>query len=99
MERIGLGMFHYTAAVICGLGNASDAVELLAIGYVGAELHRHRWCHIASWLEARAWTRCRLRWSDAATRRAGAVLGATARACAGTSSRSCLASATTRKRC
>ena len=34
VERIGLGAFHYTAAVICGLGNASDAVELLAIGCV-----------------------------------------------------------------
>lgn len=34
IEHIGLGYFHYAAGLICGIGNASDAVELLAIGYV-----------------------------------------------------------------
>ena len=34
LERIGTGRFHVIAVIICGLGNAADAVELMAIGYI-----------------------------------------------------------------
>ena len=34
VERIGVGKFHYVAVGVLGLCNASDAVELLAIGYI-----------------------------------------------------------------
>ncbi|ELR16663.1 transporter, major facilitator subfamily protein [Acanthamoeba castellanii str. Neff] len=37
-ERIGNGWFQYTAISLLGLGNASDAVELLAISYILPEL-------------------------------------------------------------
>ncbi|KAL6070224.1 Synaptic vesicle glycoprotein 2A [Balamuthia mandrillaris] len=38
LERIGTGWFQYLAMSILGLGNAADAVELLAIGYILPEL-------------------------------------------------------------
>eukprot|EP01097_Dermamoeba_algensis_P002257 TRINITY_DN1900_c0_g2_i1.p1 TRINITY_DN1900_c0_g2~~TRINITY_DN1900_c0_g2_i1.p1 ORF type:complete len:613 (-),score=96.30 TRINITY_DN1900_c0_g2_i1:737-2575(-) len=34
LERIGVGVFHLKAAIILGLGNAADAVEVLAISFV-----------------------------------------------------------------
>lgn len=34
LERIGDGWFHYKTIALLGLGNASDAVELLAISYI-----------------------------------------------------------------
>lgn len=44
IERIGLGWFHYVAAGICGLGNASDAVELLSIGCVSRSAKHNSMC-------------------------------------------------------
>ena len=34
LDRIGTGRFHVIAVIICGLGNAADAVELMSIGYI-----------------------------------------------------------------
>jgi len=34
IERIGVGPFHYYCLALLGLGNASDAVEILCIGYI-----------------------------------------------------------------
>ena len=34
VEKMGNHKFTYLAAMICGLGNASDAVELLAISFI-----------------------------------------------------------------
>ena len=34
IERMGTGRFTAVAAFICGLGNAADAVELLAISFI-----------------------------------------------------------------
>jgi VNT family MFS transporter (synaptic vesicle glycoprotein 2) len=31
---LGIGRFHYIASLICGLGNASDAVELLCVSFI-----------------------------------------------------------------
>ncbi len=38
LERIGVGRFHYVAGAVCGIANAADAVELLAIGYIIPQL-------------------------------------------------------------
>ena len=38
IEELGITSFHRLAACILGLGNAADAVELLAISYVLPEL-------------------------------------------------------------
>lgn len=38
VEAIGVGPFHYKALAILGIGNAADAVELLAIGYILPQL-------------------------------------------------------------
>ncbi len=38
LEEIGVGRFHYIAGAVCGLANAADAVELLAIGYIIPQL-------------------------------------------------------------
>ena len=40
IERIGITYFHIYSVIICGLANASDAVEMLAIGYIIPELKR-----------------------------------------------------------
>lgn len=34
IEVLGTGWFHIIAVIICGVGNAADAVELLCIGYI-----------------------------------------------------------------
>jgi len=34
VEKMGNSKFTYLAALVCGLGNASDAVELLAISFI-----------------------------------------------------------------
>jgi MFS transporter, VNT family, synaptic vesicle glycoprotein 2 len=34
IEALGTGWFHIAAVIVCGLGNAADAVELLCIGYI-----------------------------------------------------------------
>lgn len=38
LEHLGIGKYHYVAGVICGIANAADAVELLAIGYIIPQL-------------------------------------------------------------
>jgi hypothetical protein len=38
MELIGCGKFHWRAGVVCGLANASDAVEMMAVAYILPEL-------------------------------------------------------------
>lgn len=38
IERLGIGRFHYLAAMVCGLANAADAVELLCISFILPEL-------------------------------------------------------------
>ncbi|KNC48400.1 major facilitator superfamily transporter [Thecamonas trahens ATCC 50062] len=40
VERLGIGRFHKVAVAVLGLANASDAVELLAIGYILPELNK-----------------------------------------------------------
>lgn len=35
LEQIGTGWFHWKLLLICGFGNASDAVEMMALGYIG----------------------------------------------------------------
>jgi len=34
LEQIGTGWFHWKLLLICGFGNASDAVEMMALGYI-----------------------------------------------------------------
>jgi len=40
IEYMGTGWFHIMAVIICGLGNAADAVELLCISYIIPELDK-----------------------------------------------------------
>jgi len=35
LDQIGTGWFHWKLLLICGFGNASDAVEMMALGYIG----------------------------------------------------------------
>ena len=41
IEYLGVGRFHFYAGIICGIANAADAVELLAIGYIIPKLDVH----------------------------------------------------------
>ncbi len=34
LKRIGFGKFHYLILIVCGLANASDAVEILCVSFI-----------------------------------------------------------------
>jgi MFS transporter, VNT family, synaptic vesicle glycoprotein 2 len=38
IDKIGLGLSQYLILLVCGLGNASDAVEILSVSYILPEL-------------------------------------------------------------
>ncbi len=39
LDTIGIGRFHWLAGVVCGIANASDAVEMMSIGYILPEFN------------------------------------------------------------
>jgi hypothetical protein len=52
LDEIGVGGFHYMAGVVCGLANASDAVELMSISFILPFFKEQTGSSGAPWLRA-----------------------------------------------